>query len=122
MNTPRLTIAKLIAVVAVVAVNLGVARALVASGMWFLLATAVTGLAIQIAIVCMVRGRGYSRVFWSGFATCGLAAAVSCVWAMTHNSHQHPSMAYRLWNPYVVFMAGLIRRLPHGHEMFDESA
>lgn len=97
MNLPGFNISKLIAVVAVVAVSLGVARALLASGMWFLLATALTVLAIQIAIVCIVRGRGDSRVFWSGFAACGLAAAASCVWAMSHNSQPQPSMAWRLW-------------------------
>ena len=87
--------------------------------MRFLHAIALTGLASQFAIVRIVRGRGDSRVFWSGFAVRGLAGGGILRLGDDADSRLDPSMAWRLWTLYAVFMVGVIRRLPHGHEMFD---
>ncbi len=81
---PRLSIARLMAVVAAVAVNIAIARAFLAYNAEMLVGTALTGLALQGASICLARGRGRVRAFWTGFTMFGSVTMASFIWAMSY--------------------------------------
>jgi hypothetical protein len=82
MKPPRLTINRLMAVVALVAINLGAVRALIASGPQFLIGALLALLGLQVAVFGLISSRGPSRTFWAGFLAFGAAALVSFFWDM----------------------------------------
>jgi hypothetical protein len=69
MRRPRVSIASLLAVVAVAA--LGFAAVTVASPIWVGLVTSLTWFLIVAALLGVLFGRGSRRVFWTGFALLG---------------------------------------------------
>ena len=84
MKRPRVSIASLMIAVVLVAVSAAVGRACLAledNGKLLLFGVAVMGIAAQVAVVLMIRGRRSARFFWAGFLTFGLAALTSFGWA-----------------------------------------
>src|SRR4051812_16850115 len=79
MKVPRVSVSKLLVLVAVVAVNLAVGRVLMADEM-MLYGVGPMGLALQVAAYRPLRGRGRSRAFSVGFIVSGSAVFVLCVW------------------------------------------
>ena len=72
MKRTRITLARLMIVVAVVAVEVAAFIVACRSGEGeTALGLAPTGLACQIGILCAVLSRGWSRAFWSGFVVFG---------------------------------------------------
>ena len=82
MKLPRLSIAMVMVAVAVVAINLAIARTLSIFNPVLPVSVALTGLALQAGGFILTRSRGRIRTFWIGFLTFGLMAMVSVIWAM----------------------------------------
>ncbi len=82
MHLPRISISRLMAIVAVVAINVAVGRAVFEHDPEILIGVALLGLAIQGAIVAAFRAKR-GRAFWVGFAVLGAAAIGSFAWGMT---------------------------------------
>jgi hypothetical protein len=133
MNSTRLTIVTLMCAIGMVAVSLAVGRALYASDPWLLPGVCLTGLAIEVGLIRIVRMRGRSRAFWLGFVVCGLLAAGSFAWGMiVRNSvdarvnaatgeltlfpktifEQVGSISYTIWRRYLGVAVMCLSRLP----------
>ncbi len=82
MKPPRLSIAKLMVVVVIVAINFGAARILFSYNTEMLIGVALSGIVLQLGLYQLLRSRGRGRAFWAGFITCGLMATMSFVWAI----------------------------------------
>ena len=80
MRMPRFSIAKAMAIVGVVALNAAVARALYVYDLETLIGIALTGLALQGAVLGLVSDRRSNRAFCVGFTLLGLAAMGSFIW------------------------------------------
>jgi hypothetical protein len=79
----RITIAKTMVIVAIVALNAAIARALWDRNPEVLIGVAITGLAVEWAFFCFMRGHHRSRAFWLGFALLGSVALGSFVVGMS---------------------------------------
>jgi hypothetical protein len=85
MKMPLPRIGKLMAIIAVVAIDLAAGRAIVTRSEHFgwnlLWLTALTpiGLTLQVAFFRMVSTRDRSRIFWSGFLAFGMVAMISVI-------------------------------------------
>lgn len=77
----QVSIAGMMAVVLIAAVNVAVARALLGYNAEILIGIALSGLTLQAAIFRLTR-RGSNRVFWAGFVSFGMLAAASFIWGM----------------------------------------
>jgi hypothetical protein len=75
----RITIAKVMAVVAIVALNVTVARALWDHNPESLIGVAISGLAVEAACLSLVARSRRHRAFWLGFCLLGALAAGSFV-------------------------------------------
>jgi hypothetical protein len=79
VKPPRFSIARLMAIVGVVAFNGSIVRAYVMEclGNGILL----SGLALQVGLLCWIRCRAHVRPFWAGFEVVGLASvlAILCI-------------------------------------------
>src|SRR5262249_34255059 len=79
MKPTRLSIARLMGLVALAAVNTAAARALSAYSPEILIGVALPGLAVQAALFRLVGRRRRGRAFWLGFAALAAAALASFV-------------------------------------------
>jgi hypothetical protein len=79
---PHRSVATLMVVVAVVAVNLGIARVVFAYNPVLLEGVVLSGLALQAGGLLLARSRGRIRAFWIGFLAFGSMAMATVVWAM----------------------------------------
>jgi hypothetical protein len=82
VKLPRLSIAKLMIVVAAIAINFGIARMLFAYHPLVPVGVALIGIALQFAVLILMYGRGRDRAFWAGFLAFGLMAMISFFWGM----------------------------------------
>ena len=81
MNSAQFSIAKLMVVVGVVALNLGAGRLILEFGPPLLLVIAPAGLAAQFFLFRLIRTRGRRRAFWAGLVAGGLPLTVcSFLW------------------------------------------
>lgn len=87
MKIPRMTVANLAVAVAVIAVNLGVGRALFAYQEFLLQSLAPMGLTLQFGCFRVLHTCGRASAFWAGFVAFGLAASASLVWAVRFGLH-----------------------------------
>ena len=78
----QVSIAGVMVVVLIVALNAAVARALFAYNAEILIGIALTGLTLQGAVFRLARRRS-NRVFWVSFAAFGSLAMASFIWGMT---------------------------------------
>jgi hypothetical protein len=81
MNRPRLSMAKLMAIVAIIALNIAAVRALIFSRMELAIGLMPFGIVLQFGLLKAIRNRGRSRFFWTGFSILGTAAAASFIGA-----------------------------------------
>jgi hypothetical protein len=124
MKRACITLARLMIVVAVVAVEL--AAFIVAcrrvGGDW-VLGLPPTGVACQIGLLCAVLSRGrLSRAFWTGFVVLGCAMMATFAWA----SFFRESAVNEAWATYAEFAQGVIWSIPYtpwghydGGDLFD---
>jgi hypothetical protein len=108
MPRPRTSIAALMTVVAVVALNGGVARLLIGleDGDYWLVASAPIACTLQFGIVRLIRRRGLARAFWGGFVSAGSAALASLLWALAFEG----SALNGVWTRYVRAFEGLLMK------------
>jgi hypothetical protein len=81
VKLPRLSVAKLMAVVALVDINLAAGRVLCSYDPILLTGLALPWLTLQVGLYRVNRRRGRVRMFWAGFIACGLGAMLSFYWA-----------------------------------------
>jgi len=92
----RITLARLMVVVGVIALETAGFRALYQRTEELALGLALTGLASQIGLFCAVRGSGRSRAFWSGFAVIGAVMMATFAWGISVPG----SGMYHIWSSY----------------------
>jgi hypothetical protein len=80
MKSAQFSIAKLMVVVGVVALNLGAGRLIFEFGPPLLLVIAPAGLAAQFFLFRLIRTRGPRRAFWAGLVAGGLLTVCSFLW------------------------------------------
>lgn len=111
MKTRRTTLARLMIVVAVVAVEL--AAFIVAwrgvGGDW-VRGLPPTALACQIGLLCAVLSRGMWRAFWTGFVVLGCAMMATFAWGLCFPFQR--SAVVDAWVSYGDFAMGLIEARP----------
>jgi hypothetical protein len=83
MKRPRITLAGLMIVIAVVAVDLAafILDDRYLGGDW-VRGLPPTALACQIGLLCAVLSRGLSRAFWTGFVVFGCAMMATFAWGL----------------------------------------
>jgi hypothetical protein len=117
MKRTRITLARLMTVVAVVAVDLAAFIVACRSDKGELaLGLAPTGLACQIGVLCAVLSGGRSRTFWVGFVVFGCAMMMTFVWAGWFTE----SAANDAWVSYAELAPGVISTIPRAPQwLFD---
>jgi hypothetical protein len=75
MKRPRVTIARWMGLIAVLAVNAGLVRAFVVQEMFC--GGILIFIALQVGLWCLLRSRGWVRRFWIGFEISGVAAVLA---------------------------------------------
>src|SRR5262249_37389268 len=96
MKLPRVSIARLMVIVAIIALNIAATRAFMRwewSGLFLI------GLALQVGLLGLIRCRIGSRAFWWGFEAFGLASAlfVPCMVWLDPYGHSDLSRVVRLY-------------------------
>jgi hypothetical protein len=74
MRRPRVTIARWMGLIAILALNAGLVRAFVAQEMFY--GGILIFIALQVGLSCLLRSRGRVRRFWLGFEISGVAAVL----------------------------------------------
>jgi hypothetical protein len=96
VKPPRLSIAKVMAVVAIIAIDMATLRTLHSYDEDLDQGVALTGFALQFGVLRSIRSRGRGRTFWIGFVASGSAAMMSFAWCVTF----HESTMFLLWSEY----------------------
>src|SRR5215470_8313022 len=107
MKRPRITLAGLMIVIAVVAVDLAafILDARYLGGDW-VRGLPPTALACQIGLLCAVLCRGLSRAFWTGFVVFGCAMMATFAWGLCFPFQE--SAVNDAWQSYAEFAEGVI--------------
>src|SRR5262245_52294277 len=107
MERTRITLARLMIVVAVVAVELAafIVACRLVGGDW-VLGLPPMGVACQIGLLRAVLSRGLSRAFWTGFVVFGCAMMATFAWGLCFPFQQ--SAVDDAWVSYGDFAVGLI--------------
>jgi hypothetical protein len=101
---PRFSLFALVTIVAAVAVNLAGVRALESKHREVLPGCIATAVALQLALVRLVRGREQCRAFWAGFVVAGGVAVASLLFPQ--------SRYWNLWYRYFVSAGEWVRYVP----------
>jgi hypothetical protein len=96
MKPPRLSIAKVMAVVAIFAINMAALRYLHSYDEDLDQGIALAGFALQFGVFQSIRNCGRVRTFWLGFVALDSAAMISFAWCVTY----HNSTMFLLWSEY----------------------
>jgi hypothetical protein len=123
------------AFVVIIAVNLAIGRALLEYDGFILAGIAPSALALQFALVRLIRGRRLSRAFWSGFIAGLLVVATLFLWGMYQGrlsrSRFDPELGQTIvrwrpgtplwpgWPAYRSYAYQIILRLPHGPDILN---
>ena len=103
MNPRRNSIARLMWIVGIVALNLAVGRSIFLSEPWRLAGIGPIAVAIELGLVCLIRARGRPRryAFWTGFEAGSLLGLWSFVCVRVPESR-----VGALWDEYGAFIDG----------------
>jgi hypothetical protein len=117
MSPRRKSIASLMKLVAIVALNLGIGRMIFLSEPWRLAGIAPIAMAIQFGLFFLARSSGRPRryAYWLGFETGGLLGICSFMYARVPDS-----AVGALWEEYTVFINDLLR-VHLGLSIFDRN-
>jgi hypothetical protein len=115
MKRPRITLAGLLIVIAVVAVDLAafILDARYLGGDW-VRGLPPTALSCQIGLLCAVLSRGLSRAFWTGFVVFGCAMMATFAWGLCFPLQE--SAVNDAWLSYGEFASGVIWASPYEEE------
>ena len=107
MKRARITIARLMIVVAVIAVDLAafIAAARYLGGDW-VRGLPPTALACQIGLLCAILSRGLSRAFWTGFVVFGCAMMATFAWGLCFPLQE--SAVNDAWESYGEFASNVL--------------
>ncbi len=129
MRPPRVLVRTLMIVVALVAIDFTVIRAIfsnaltVGVGLSGLINVGLIGLALNVGLVRMFCTGGRARAFWVGFLVCGAIAMASSAWAALTppgsvrsatagpNEILQESRMWRVWNSYFVSTTNCLEAL-----------
>ena len=112
MKRARITIARLMIVVAVIAVDLAafIAAARYLGGDW-VRGLPPTALACQIGLLCAILSRGLPRAFWTGFVVFGCAMMATFAWGLCFPLQE--SAVNDAWESYVEFTSDVYWGRPY---------
>jgi hypothetical protein len=79
MNRPRMTIARLMCAIMIIALNAGLIRAFFVQEMFY--GVILMFFAMQVGLFRLLRSRGRARRFWVGFELAGIAMVLALFWA-----------------------------------------
>jgi hypothetical protein len=113
----RISIAKVMALVAIIAVNIAAVRALHAYNEEWAEGVVLTGLAVQYATLRAIRGRGSARAFWLGFIAAGAVMMMSFI----GGDPDGVSMLFRLWTGYGKYANRWLNRLTHVWDYYNRT-
>jgi hypothetical protein len=131
MRIIRLSIRTLMAIVAVVAIELAVGRAVLEYEPDLFVEIVLNALTVQLAVFLLIRSRNCKRAFWIAFAASSVVAAISCCYALSVGSD---SLVGLVWFEYLgraqectgveVFVSGfkIPLRPPTAYEVFVHAA
>jgi hypothetical protein len=125
------SIAKMMAIVGVVALNLAAARLLLSHSLYLLIGASLIGLSLQVGSFRLVRSRNRVRMFWVGFVAFGSLAMLSFLWgtifapitrvaAPRSRMHYAPipgSPMWTLWHAYFGFAVQFLGFLPYSSQI-----
>jgi hypothetical protein len=114
VEKPPLTLARLMAVVGVIAVDIAAARALYLRDVELALGLALMGLASQFALLRAIRRRGRARAFWAGFVTTGFAAMAMFTWGVSFQD----SVVFGWGLSYTRFADGVLALMPSAPRLY----
>jgi hypothetical protein len=117
IRPPRLSIAKVMAVVATIAINMATLRTLHAYDEDLDQGVALTGFALQFGVFQSIRRRGRGRTFWIGFVALGSAAMMSFAWCVTF----HGSTMFLLWSEYTRYSNKYLNLLTHVWDFYNRT-
>ncbi len=105
MKLPRSSIAMLMGVIGIVALNMAVGRVIYEFLPWRLAGAFLIGVVVQVGLFCLVCSRGRQRLyaFWSGLELGGLLGLTSFLYARVPDS-----WVGSLWEAYAVFVDDLL--------------
>ena len=107
MEVPRPSIAKLMGLVVVVAVDLVAWRALFPYIEHLGSVIALSGLSLQVGVFGLIRSRGRDRTFWAGFLASGTLALMTYIW-----EESVPNNRTMIGCPWLTYMVAVDRHLP----------
>jgi hypothetical protein len=115
MKRPRITLAGLMIVIAVVAVDLAafILDDRYLGGDW-VRGLPPTALACQIGLLCAVLSRGLSRAFWTGFVVFGCAMMATFAWGLCFPLQE--SAVNDAWRSYGEFASDVYWGSPYEEE------
>ena len=96
----RSRVGYLMAIVGVIAINLAAARAYISGSEHFgwdlysVLEVVPIGVALQVAILQLVRSPGRGRIFWVGFVACGIVSMATLIWARFDPPYETTTFSY----------------------------
>jgi hypothetical protein len=79
VNRPRMTIARLMCAIMIIALNAGLIRAFFVQEMFY--GVILMFFAMQVGLFRLLRSRGRARRFWVGFELAGIAMVLALIWA-----------------------------------------
>lgn len=107
MQGHRVSLASLMVVVVVIAIELTAVRALSTYLVRLAFVPVLSGLVLQVGLIKLARRRGRERMFWAGFIGAVSLALISCVWEESAPNSRTP------WgSPWLGYMSAVDRFLP----------
>lgn len=126
----RFSIAKMMAIVGIAALNFAAARILFAHNPYLLIGVALTGLSLQVGLFRLIRSRNRIRMFWVGFVAFGSMAMMSFLWGMVFSpttrvmntgriiyTSSPGSAMWTLWHSYYEFAVWSLEPLPYSGQI-----
>ncbi|MDB5350299.1 MAG: hypothetical protein JWN86_1546 [Planctomycetota bacterium] len=117
MKGPRLSIAKAMTVVAILAMNMATLRTLHSYDEDLAQGVALTGFALQFGIFQSIRSRGQVRTFWIGFVATGSAAMMTFARCVAF----HESTVSLSWIAYTKYANKYLNKVTHVWDFYNSS-
>lgn len=117
MKPPQLSIAKAMAVVAVIAINIAALRTLYSYDEELAQGVALTGFALQFGVFQSIRSRGRGRAFWIGFVASCSATMMTFLWGVAF--HKSPMSLW--WITYTKYANKYLNLLTHVWDFYNRT-
>ncbi len=114
MKKPTFTLARIMVVVGITAVNIAAARALYREDIELALGLALMALVSQFALICAIKRLGLARAFWSGFVIASIAAMAVFAWGFSVQD----SALFGWLLSYTQFADGVLALIPYAPRLY----